>query len=181
MHFSPDFCIITKRIELRLIKNEEVESFTQAIQTSPSLHQWLDWCDHDFSTEDGYDFLIANRLNWLKGLAFGFGIFERETNQFIGMVALTERYLSFNMGCLGYWISDSHQHQGYGKEALDALIECCFSKMKLTRLEIVCDPENIISHKIAEKCGAICEGIARNRFVHNGKPKDGLVYSIIPQ
>jgi RimJ/RimL family protein N-acetyltransferase len=92
MHFAPDFCIITKRLGLRLIKNEEVGSFTQAIKNSPSLHQWLDWCDNEFSTEDGYDFLIANRLNWLKGLAYGFGIFSRETNEFLGMVALTERY-----------------------------------------------------------------------------------------
>ncbi len=181
MHFDPNFFIITKRLKLRLIRNEEVGSFTQAIRNSPSLHQWLDWCHRDFSTEDGYDFLVANRLNWLKGIAFGFGIFDKETNQFIGMVAVTERYLSFNMGCLGYWVSDSYQNLGFGKEALEALIECCFSKMKLTRLEIICDPNNISSHKIAEKCGAICEGMARNRFIHKGKPKDGLVYSIIPE
>jgi RimJ/RimL family protein N-acetyltransferase len=85
------------------------------------------------------------------------------------------------MASIGYWVADEYQNQGYGKEALDALIEFSFSQLKLTRLEIVCDPDNRVSHQLAVKCGAVQEGLFRNRFIFNGEPKTGLVFSIIPE
>ncbi|MFA0708894.1 GNAT family N-acetyltransferase, partial [Vibrio sp. 10N.222.48.A3] len=40
--------------------------------------------------------------------------------------------------------------------------------------------ENLPSQKLIEKCGAERETIAKNRFLFNGKPKDGVVYSVLP-
>lgn len=177
----PDFQIITQRLQLRLLKTEEAPQFSQCVQQSPSLHQWIDWCHDTFSTNDAEQFILANRLNWVKADSYGFGVFEKDSQQLVGMVAINEFYHVFNMGSLGYWIADSSQGKGYGKEALEALIEFCFSQLKLTRLEIVCDLENLASQKLALACGAVKESIARNRFIFNDKPKDGIVFSLIPE
>ncbi len=177
----PDFQITTQRLQLRLLKLEEAEQFAENIRLSPSLHQWIDWCHDQFSTKDAEQFILSNRLNWVKSDAYGFGIYDRQQNQLVGMVAINEFYRVFNMASLGYWIADRHQKKGYGKEALDALIEFCFSQLKLTRLEIVCDVDNIDSQKLALSCGALKENIARNRFVFNDKPRDGVIFSLIPE
>ncbi|MCA2453674.1 GNAT family N-acetyltransferase, partial [Vibrio alginolyticus] len=50
----------------------------------------------------------------------------------------------------------------------------------LTRIEIVCDPDNNASQALIESVGAKKEAIARNRFIFHGKPKDGVVYSLLP-
>ncbi len=113
-------------------------------------------------------------------MAFGFALFDRKTEQFLGMVALNEFYHTFNMGSLGYWLRDDAQKQGYALEALDALVEFSFANLLLTRLEIVCDPGNTASHRLAERIGATYECLAQNRFIFDGKPKAGLVYSLIP-
>ncbi len=176
-----DFEIITPRLALRLIPVEHAEALNHLLVNSPSLHTWLDWCDENLSLKETQDFLLATRVNWVKTEAFGFGLYDRESNSLLGMVAVNELYHTFNMASIGYWIADRYQRCGYAQEATFALAEFCFAKLDLTRIEIVCDPENSASQALIESIGASKETIARNRFVFNGKPKDGVVYSLLPQ
>ncbi|MFC5078104.1 Ribosomal-protein-serine acetyltransferase [Vibrio thalassae] len=174
------YTIYTKRLCLRLLELNDAEQLATTIQTSPSLHQWVDWCHKDFTHNEAMEFISATRVNWVKAIAFGFALFDRQDDQFLGMVALNEFYHTFNMGSIGYWLKDSAQQQGYAHEALDALIEFSFTHLLLTRLEIVCDPDNIPSHQLAQRVGATYECVAQNRFVFEGKPKAGWVYSLVP-
>lgn len=178
---SPDFQIVTQRLQLRLITLGEAAEFAECVRQSPSLHQWIDWCNDQFSTQEAERFILANRLNWVKADAYGFGVFDKKQQKLLGMVAINEFYHTFNMASLGYWVADAYQQQGAGKEALEALIEFCFSRLELTRLEIVCDPDNVASQRLATACGAQQESVARNRFLFDGRPKDGIVYSLIPE
>jgi len=177
---SPDYQIITRDLVLRLITSEESESLQGCVINSPSLHRWIDWCNADFSLDDAERFILATRLNWVKSEAYGFGVFCRSSNKLLGMVAINELYHTFNMASIGYWIADEHQGQGFGVKAVNALIEFCFAQLKLTRVEVVCDPDNLPSQKLIESCGGLLEAKARNRFIFNGKPKTGLIYSVIP-
>ena len=130
--------------------------------------------------KDAQDFLLATRLNWVKAEAFGFGVYERESGNLVGMVGVNELYHTFNMASIGYWIADRYQRKGYAQECVRSLAEFCFAKLDITRIEIVCDPENTASQALIESVGAQKETIARNRFIFRGKPKDGVVYSLLP-
>lgn len=177
---SPDFQIVTPRLQLRLITLDEASQLVRCVRQSPSLHQWVDWCSQDFSGQDAERFIMATRLNWVKADAYGFGVFDRKQQTLVGMVAINEFYHTFNMASLGYWIADHYQQQGLGREALSALVEYCFSHLGLTRLEIVCDPANAPSQQLALACGGQQESLARNRYMFNGEPRDGIVYGLIP-
>ncbi|GLT18237.1 ribosomal-protein-serine acetyltransferase [Vibrio zhanjiangensis] len=177
---KPDYQIVTARLVLKLIPQDDDEPFTQCVLASPSLHRWIDWCNQDFCVDEAQKFILATRLNWIKSEAFGFGLYTRKDNTFIGMVAVNELYHTFNMASIGYWLGDHYQKQGYAKEAVDALVEFCFAILKVTRIEVVCDPDNISSQKLAQSCGAVFEVSAPNRYIYNGKPKQGLVYAILP-
>ncbi|AMG04857.1 GNAT family N-acetyltransferase [Vibrio mimicus] len=177
---TPDFQIITQRLQLRLITADETNDLVERIRQSQSLHHWVDWCHALFSVQEAEQFIQATRLNWVKAEAYGFGVFERETQTLVGMMAINEFYHTFNMASLGYWIADDYQRRGYGKEALTALILFCFERLELTRLEIVCDPDNVPSQALALRCGAVQEQVAPNRFLYAGEPKAGIVFSLIP-
>ncbi|CAM2969257.1 GNAT family N-acetyltransferase [Vibrio neptunius] len=177
---GPDYHIITPRLVLKLIPQEDAKTLAQCVLQSPGLHRWIDWCHDKFTIQEAERFILATRLNWVKSEAYGFGLYRRSDHALIGMVAINEFYHTFNMASLGYWLHDSYHKQGYAKEALDALIEFCFAQLKITRIEIVCDPDNIPSQQLAESCGAQFEVSAENRYLFNGQPKQGLVYSIIP-
>lgn len=177
---TPDYCIITPRLELKLIPQEDADALRRCVTESPSLHQWIDWCEASFSADQTEKFLLATRLNWVKSEAYGFGVYRRSDNCLMGMVAINELYHTFNMVSLGYWLGDRFQHNGYAQEALEGLIAFCFEQLKVTRVEIVCDPDNVPSQRLALRCGATFEARARNRYLYSGKPRDGLVYSITP-
>ena len=178
---SPDYQIITPALTLRLIDSEDCDKLQACITRSPSLHKWIDWCHPDFTRDDAERFILATRLNWVKSEAYGFGVFCRKSDALIGMVAINELYHTFNMASIGYWIADQHQGKGFATAAVNALIEFCFAQLKVTRIEVVCDPDNLPSQKLIEKCGGVFEARAKNRFIFQGKPKEGLVYSLIPQ
>lgn len=178
---SPDFQIITRRLSLELIDSESAKELATLVSRSSSLHQWVDWCHPEFTEKEAERFILATRLNWVKAEAFGFGIYDRSSRQLMGMIAINEFYHTFNMASLGYWVADEFQQHGYAKEALDAVIEFCFAQLKLTRLEIVCDPKNLPSQHLATACHAVFETKAANRYLYDGKPYEGLVYSIIPE
>ncbi|WP_456297153.1 GNAT family N-acetyltransferase [Vibrio sp. AK197] len=177
---SPDYQIVTPRLCLKLIDSAHSEQLQACVALSPSLHRWVDWCVPNFTALDAEHFIVSTRLNWVKSSAFGFGVFRRCDDQLLGMVAINEFYHTFNMASIGYWIADEFQLQGYAKEAVEALTEFCFGQLKLSRLEIVCDPENQPSQIIAKRCGAEFEALARNRYLFNKQPRDGMVYAIIP-
>ncbi|WP_295902873.1 GNAT family protein [uncultured Vibrio sp.] len=177
---TPQFTLSTERLVLRLIEAQEVELFCSSVTSSPTLHKWIDWCHADFSLEEGERFILATRLNWVRGEAYGFGLFRRSDDAFLGMVAINELYHTFNMASIGYWIADPYQGQGYAKEATKAVIEFCFDLLRVTRIELVCDPKNLASHALAVSCNAEQESLARNRFIYDGEPRDGLVFSLIP-
>ena len=50
----------------------------------------------------------------------------------------------------------------------------------MNRLEILAAVDNIASQRVAEKAGAIREGIMRNRLVIHGKLYDAVMFSLIP-
>ena len=177
---TPQFTLSTSRLNLRLIEPQEAASFSFCVKQSSSLHQWIDWCHPDFSNKESEQFLSATKLNWIKGKAYGFGLYRHCDNELIGMVAINELYHTFNMASIGYWVADKHQRNGYAKEATEALIDFCFHTLKVTRIEVVCDPRNVASHSIAISCGAQIESLCRNRFIFAGEPREGLVLSIIP-
>ena len=51
----------------------------------------------------------------------------------------------------------------------------------LTCVELMIQPDNFPSRRVAEKVGTTLESIARNRIVSYGKVWEGAIYSLIPQ
>ena len=59
------------------------------------------------------------------------------------------------------------------------LAEFGFEALGLIRLELVIEPQNTASQRVAEKAGAKREGLLRNRLTINGKSRDAWMYSFI--
>ncbi|MGL6259151.1 GNAT family N-acetyltransferase [Vibrio sp. WXL210] len=177
---SPNFSIITDSLELKLLSDHDAEQLQILIQSSPTLHRWIDWCHADFSLQEAQQFIALTRSNWAKTIGFGFGIYCRASGTLYGMVAINELYQTFNMVSIGYWIADRYQRRGLGRISIQALVNFCFEMLKVTRVEIVCDPDNHASRRVIESCGAQFETVAANRFIYAKQPKDGAVYAIVP-
>jgi len=55
-----------------------------------------------------------------------------------------------------------------------------FRNLDLNRLEILIAVDNRASQRVAEKVGAVREGVLRNRLVVRDKVHDAVMFSLIP-
>ncbi len=69
--------------------------------------------------------------------------------------------------------------RGYVTEATRLLVDYLFNVFQYHRLELLMDPHNIASERIAQKCRFTEEGTLRQSFFINGKMCDVKMYSLL--
>jgi ribosomal-protein-serine acetyltransferase len=118
---------------------------------------------------------------WEKDDAYMFFILDGFTNQVIGFAFLNHVSRQYQMANLGYAIRTSRTGEGIATAAAKLVAHYGFEELGLQRLEIVVDQENAPSLKVAEKLGAVREGLLRNRLQLHGTPCDAYMHSLIPR
>jgi ribosomal-protein-serine acetyltransferase len=106
-------------------------------------------------------------------------IFDRNSHEFIGATGFHHQNWEVASLESGYWLRDSKNGQGLMTEAINALTRYAFEALKVNRIAITCDADNIRSKNIPERLGYVLEG--RLKF-HRRKPltqelSDTLIYA----
>ena len=105
--------------------------------------------------------------------------FRNADGALVGGVTLSNiRYGAARSGVLGYWIGGPFVRQGYGRAAVDAMVAHAFEAIDLNRLVAACQPENVASQKLLERCGFAREGLARDYLKINGVWRDHYIYAL---
>jgi RimJ/RimL family protein N-acetyltransferase len=73
---------------------------------------------------------------------------------------------------VGYLIAAWARGLGYASAALRALCDWGFEALSLRRVEWLAHVGNDASRRVAERAGFTIEGLARERIVHRGEPRD---------
>lgn len=88
--------------------------------------------------------------------AGSYKIYDRSTDEFIGLGHLTLDEEKSEVAEIGYMIKPEHWGKGYGSEIANVLIEKA-KKSALKTLKAIIDPDNIASRKILIKQGFVSE------------------------
>jgi ribosomal-protein-alanine N-acetyltransferase len=113
--------------------------------------------------------------------SFIFCMEKRETNSFIGLIALNLGKPNYRSAEVWFKVHKEHWRQGYTTGALRRVLEFGFVDLKLHRIEAGCAVENIASIKTLEKVGFIREGMKRKKLPIRGEWKDNYVYGILEE
>lgn len=79
----------------------------------------------------------------------------------------------------GYILNRNYWKKGYMPEALEAMLELCFAKLELHRVEGRHFSENPASGKVMQKCGLRQEGIGKEEQKVKGIYRDIIHYAIL--
>ena len=81
---------------------------------------------------------------------------------------------------VGYWIRSDAAGQGYATEAVGAIAAAEMTWMGHDRLDLFIEPDNVASHRVAEKLGFAREGLLRGRIPWSagGPDRDAVVWSL---
>ena len=98
----------------------------------------------------------------------------------VGAIGMTVNSQSRN-GHIGYWCAREARGRGHATRALRLVSRWAFDELGLERLELITDPENVASQRVAEKAGYQREGVLRSHLLHpDGRRRDSVMFSLLP-
>ncbi len=84
-------------------------------------------------------------------------------------------------GRIGYWVAAPVRGAGICTRALRLLSRWALGELELRRLELITDPDNHASQRVAEKVGFRREGVLRSHLLHaDGRLRDSVMFSLLP-
>ena len=82
---------------------------------------------------------------------------------------------------LGYWVAADSRGQGICTRALRLLSRYALDELRMQRVELITDPDNVASQRVAEKVGFQREGVLRAHLLHpDGRVRDSVMFSLLP-
>ena len=129
-------------------------------ETSSVLRSWID----QYKNDGSYQWAIELKSNGSDP---------------IGSISVVKMDEKVKMVHFGYCIGKKWWHQGITSEAFLRSIYFFFDEVKVNRIEARCNPKNIYSAKVMEKCGLTYEGTIKQGDWNNQGICDYSIYGLV--
>ena len=139
---------------------------------------WLAWCHPQYTLEEAVAWAESRGELARQALEYHF-VITGDEDRFLGGCGINHISRVHRFGNLGYWVRTSATGRGIAVSAVALSAAFAFQDTDLVRLEIVCAAGNRRSQRVAEKAGAVREGVLRDRLLVHGRPHDAVMYSIV--
>jgi RimJ/RimL family protein N-acetyltransferase len=140
----------------------------------PEIARWIPLIPHPYTETDARAFLAGEVAPADYRLAI------TEDGDVVGGIGMGVNANDYR-GRLGYWVAASARGRGVCTRALRALSRHGLDDLQLQRLELITDPDNVASQRVAEKVGFQREGVLRAHLRHpDGRIRDSVMFSLLP-
>lgn len=156
---------------------DDADVFAAVKESSAALSPWMPWCHPGYSIDDSRSWLLLQTSAFERGEAFEFAITAAD-GSYLGGCGLNQIDRANNRANLGYWVRTSAARRGVATAAVLALRDWGFERTSLIRLEIVIAVGNAASRRVAEKSGAVLEGVLHDRLLLHGTAHDAVMFSL---
>lgn len=165
---------------LRPYAPADVEAMYEAARESvDALYPWMEWCHPDYARDESAVWVVHAMDALAAGREFSFGVWDAAGTRFLGGCGLNQFNLVQRFANLGYWVRSSATGRGVATRATRLLARFAFDRLSLNRVEIVVVVGNRASLRVAQKAGAVREGVLRNRLTAHGV-RDAVMHSLVP-
>lgn len=176
--FPDDFTLETPRVQLRLLKPEDIHSlktlskntdiwkyFTFDLSDDTAL---MNWIDEAFAGRRAF-----NRMPFL--------IIDKDSNQICGSTSYGNISFYDKRIEIGWsWLGIDFMGTGVNRNAKFALLSHAFEAMQMERVEVKTDYLNERARAALLKIGMYEEGVLRSHMLmHSNRRRDTVYYSII--
>ena len=167
---------------LRPYRPSDAEPLYKAVRESlPELLPWMPWAHPDYSLEESKKWIELCAQTWAKGKEYNFVILDAKTSSLLGGCGLNQVKRRAHSANLGYWVRSKCTRKGVATAAALLVARFGFAELKLTRIEVGAATGNVASQRVAEKIGAIRQGIQKRKIVFRDKVYDRMVFSLTPK
>jgi len=166
-----------ERVVLRSWRVEDVPAVAAACQDD-EIARWLALVPQPY-TEEHARFYVEECIQADEDRR-AFAITDASTGDVVGSIDM--RINRLQTGHVGYWVAARARGRGVAADALRALSRWALESLGLGRVELVTDPENIASQRVAERAGFQREAVLRSILLNrDGSRRDGVMFSLLPE
>jgi RimJ/RimL family protein N-acetyltransferase len=160
-------------VTLRAWREDDIPAIHAACQ-DPEIQRWIPLIPRPYELEHARAF-VADELG--QG-PYQFAI--EEDGRLAGSIAVRVDEESAS-GDVGYWCAPAARGRGVVTRALRRLCRFAFDELGLQRIELIADPDNTASLRVAEKAGFRREAVLRSHMLHpDGRRRDSVLLSLLP-
>jgi RimJ/RimL family protein N-acetyltransferase len=113
---------------------------------------------------------------WEDGTSAGFAALDLAGN-LLGFASIVRLDRLAAEGEIGYVVGKEARGRGVATRAVQLLTRWSFEDLGLERLELLINPENTGSERVAERAGYRFEGVLRSKHINDGRRADFGVWS----
>lgn len=147
--------IETNRIVIRDFERKDAENLCRIVRESNILRFMPDWSEVGDSPQSYFGY-----IDWHQTQRDSIDVYENkryvialpDTDEMIGMVGMGLED-TLNEVEIAYFMSEEYQRKGYTVEAVNGLVNWCFSVSNIKYLILTIDCANLASCNLAQKCG----------------------------
>jgi RimJ/RimL family protein N-acetyltransferase len=140
----------------------------------PDVAHWIPTIPHPYTRE--------NAISFIRGeVAPEHTAFAMELDgRVVGGIGMGLNSLEYR-ATMGYWVAAGARGNGVCTRALRTLARYALVELELQRVDLITEPENIASQRVAEKVGFQREGVLRAHLRHpDGRIRDSVMFSLLP-
>ncbi len=140
----------------------------------PEVAYWIPTIPHPYTEEDARAFIRGE-----IGPRHDARAIELD-GRVVGGIGLGLNAYGYR-GSIGYWVARPARKQGICTRALRLLARHALDDLGLQSVQLVTDPDNLASQRVAEKVGFRREGVMRAHLRHpDGRIRDSVMFSLLP-
>ncbi len=156
-------------IKLRAFADADVPALTAACQ-DPEIPRWTT-VPSPYGEDEARSF-IQSRPN-------ARAIVDASTGELLGSIGW--RLVDQENIQVGYWVARERRGAGVATRALRLLSRWALEELAAGRVQLLADPRNAASQRVAEKAGFTRECVLRSYLNAKGTRRDGIMFSLLPE
>ena len=122
----------------------------------------------------------ARRTDLAAGRELALAIVDAD-DRVLGALGMSNFDWADMKGEIGYWMAPEARRRGIGARATRLLAEWAVTTLGLERLELLANPRNEASQRLAERAGFTREGVLRKYRRRHGVREDLVMYSLLAE
>lgn len=169
--------LVDGTLRLRPWRLEDVPRVTEICQ-DPEIPRWTR-VPSPYREEHARTWIEQTDRDWDERRHGAFAVTDAATGEVIGAIGLRLHEDYAFQGSIGYWVANEARGRGVATGALRLVSRWALEQLGLPRLQLVTDPENVASQRVAEHVGFRREGLLRAYIELQGGRRDCVMFSLL--
>jgi ribosomal-protein-serine acetyltransferase len=164
--------------ELRMLEMRHAAEFLEFVEENREhLAEWLPWARIVTSLETAQEFIRRGVTRYAEDGLPWVGIWQ--DGQMAGGILFFPLEERIRATDIGYWLGHRFTGRGLATRSARAMLGFVFEELKLNRVGLQAEVDNLPSRAVADRLGFTYEGVRRQGWLNGDKLVDAAVYSLL--